>query len=199
MEPMTGEVIAKPTLLQEAGLLEAGMRHVSAQIPNAFNEDIRPLDPCLQAVPLAELPYIIGGAEVKSVGVYIPVLGDVQGQIMVISSCDDVVALLDALQMRSDVLPGDLDAFDRLRLAEIAASLGTVFLEQVEQLTRRTAHLGEPIVMIDMAGSILDLAIVNLCERVELVHALAFSLMHLQQEHVFKMWLIPDLVNDVFG
>ena len=182
---------------QDIAALEQGVEHIRAHFQTVLGEDLKPLDARIRTLPLSEFPSILGGPEVESVGVYIPILGDVQGQLMLIATCHDAVRLLDDFQLRADVLPGELDAFDKLRLAEISAGLGNAFVEQVKRITRREMYLSAPVVMLDMAGSILDLAVMKLCQGLELVLALEFSLVHSVQNHVYTVWLIPDLVDGV--
>lgn len=195
MEPHKMDMAQRNYTKQDIATLEQGVEHLRDHLQAVVGEDLKPLDARIRPLPLSEFPSILGGPEVESVGVYIPILGDVQGQLMFIATSHDAITLLDDFQLRSDVLPGELDAFDRLRLAEISAGLGNAFVEQVKRITRREVYLSAPVVMLDMAGSILDLAVTKLCQGLELVLALEFSLVHSVQNHVYKVWLIPDLID----
>jgi len=179
-------------------VVEAGKDHLQAQFDAILGDSMSLPEPCIQTLSMNELPSLLGSEEIESMGVYIPVLGDVQGGMMFISTADAIVGLLDALQLRSDRSAVPMDAFDRLTIGQITARMGDAFLGQMNRMSGMVSHLGAPVVMMDMAGSILDTAVINTCQHSDHILVVEFSLVHGLTKQVFSLWLIPDFYQDAF-
>ncbi|MBN2555095.1 MAG: hypothetical protein JXA97_04065 [Anaerolineales bacterium] len=194
---MESEAAYESTWLN-GSVMEAGKGHLQTQFDAILGNSMSLSEPCIRTLSMNELPSLLGSVEIESMGVYIPVLGDVQGGMMFICTSDAVVGLLDALELRSDRSAVPMDVFDRLTIGQIAARMGDAFLGQMHRMHGMVSYLGAPVVMMDMAGSILDTAVINACQNSDHVLAVEFFLVHGLTKQEFSLWLIPDFYKNAF-
>ena len=116
--------------------------------------------PQVRVAPIQEVPRIAGGAETVVDGLYFRILGDARGVILLIfpeQSARGVVRLVLGGQETS---PDDPLAVSAMR--EIGNILASAFLSAIGQLSGLSLIPSVPGYARDMAGSILDLVLIDL-------------------------------------
>lgn len=154
------------------GLMEAsavremaniGLGHATTALAGMTGRTIDMSVPDAESVPLEDLPLMLGGEEL-SVGVYMPIAGDIDGHVAFVlpwaGACRLWTMLLGAA-------PTDLDGVDALH-ASVLMEVGNIvdggFLTAISDLTGLNLEATPPRLCIDMGVSVIG-AIV--CEAAE--------------------------------
>jgi len=141
-------------------LLQAAMQNVERGLSNMVSHPISITAPRLETVPIAQLATYIGDPEAETVGVYLLLTGDLQGQAILLLPLDSA---LDLAGMILDTPPGTrtLGELERGALAEVGNLMVSYFLNAMAELLDRPAPLypSPPAVMVDMLGAMLNVIV----------------------------------------
>jgi chemotaxis protein CheC len=122
----------------------------------------------IRRVPAKEMPYVLGGPEQMVVGVYITFSGATHGHILMAHQPEFAYKVLDMLMGNPLGTTNSLDEMSQSALGEMGNITGTFFLNAVADSLGVFLNPSPPIVLLDMAGAILDIAIAEiLAERDE--------------------------------
>lgn len=107
----------------------------------------------------------LGGPETTIIGVYLAFSGPANGHIVLAHHPDLAFKLLDSLV--GGKLNGDmnLSELEQSALGEVGNITGTFFLNAVANSLNVIIHPSPPVVLIDMAGAILDIAMVDILQE----------------------------------
>jgi chemotaxis protein CheC len=118
----------------------------------------------VEVVPLAEVPLAVGEPDEPAIGVYVGMEGDGNGYLLLL--LDEVMAAeLAALLLCEE--PGSIDLHDELAasaLAEAGNVSCSAFMNALGEATRMTLMAMPPVVVGDMRGAIMDIAIADIAQ-----------------------------------
>lgn len=112
-----------------------------------------------------DIPSLLGGPENLVVGIYITVSGDASGHLMLIHEPKVAFELVD---MQMGLLLGStqhLKDVERSVIEEMGNITGSYFLNALADATNLTLTISPPVVMLDMVGAILGIALSEIMQR----------------------------------
>ena len=119
----------------------------------------------IDIVPLAEVPATVGSPEEPAIGVYVGIEGDGAGYVLVLLD-EPMAADLAALLLGEQ--PGSVTVEDELAasaLAEAGNVSGSAFMNALGEATGLTLMAMPPVVIGDMRGAIMDVAIADIAQH----------------------------------
>lgn len=146
-------------LAQWTELVGKGTLHAVAGLSEMVGKEIRITALDLKAIPTAQAADMVGGAENEVVVIYLGISGGATGHIMLVYPKDVAFGLVDLLMGYDIGDTRELGEMEASALAEMGNITGTFFLNSLGDNTGMVLMPSPPVVMIDMAGAILDVAI----------------------------------------
>jgi chemotaxis protein CheC len=146
----------KADLLREVGNIGAG--HAATALSTLLQDEVKISVTSARLCAFDDIPNAVGGAEFVTAGIFLRMMGDVRGNIMLLLSLPSAKLLLRKL------LPNSQDAVELTELeisalGEVGNILGGSYINAISALTALRMTQSVPAVAIDMAGAILDTAI----------------------------------------
>jgi chemotaxis protein CheC len=118
----------------------------------------------IDVVPLAEVPTAVGAPDEPAIGVYVGMEGDGFGYLLLLLD-ETMAAELAALLLCEE--PGSIDLQDELAasaLAEAGNVSCSAFMNALGEATQLTLMAMPPVVVGDMRGAIMDVAIADIAQ-----------------------------------
>lgn len=115
-------------------------------------------------VPVGDLAALVGGRESLSVGVYLAVSGSGTGHMFLMFSPETAMELIDMLMGQPPGTTERLDEMEESAMGELGNVMGSFFLNALADAAGLQLTPSPPAVMMDMAGSILDVALADILE-----------------------------------
>jgi chemotaxis protein CheC len=119
----------------------------------------------IEIVPLAEVPTAVGSPEEPAIGVYVGIEGDGAGYVLVLLD-EQMAGDLAALMLGEE--PGSVAVEDELAasaLAEAGNFSCSAFMNALGEATGLTLMAMPPVVIDDMRGAIMDVAIADIAQH----------------------------------
>ena len=151
--PHSGEVSLWEDLVKKG--MTNSIKGLSQMVGRDF--EINAID--IRRIPAKEMPYILGGPEHMVVGVYITFSGASQGHILLAHQPEFAYKVLDMLLGNPLGTISSLDEMSQSALGEMGNITGTFFLNAIADELGVFLNPSPPIVLLDMAGAILDIAL----------------------------------------
>jgi chemotaxis protein CheC len=149
--------------LRELGNIGAGnaATALSKMLGSTVTIDV----PKVSVVPLEQVPELLGGSETVMAGVYMKVFGDAPCKILVFLPEPSVQSLLDLLMPSAGARPEGLNEAAQSALKELGNILGCNYLNAMSRLLNLQFVPSVPALAVDMVGSIITEAVVDLAEQ----------------------------------
>ena len=145
--------------------VESAMRCSAETLSEMSGVPIAITAAAIEIVPLAEVPTAVGSPEEPAIGVYVGMEGDGAGYLLLL--LDELMAAdLAALMLGEE--PGTLEVQDDLAasaLAEAGNVSCSAFMNAVGEATGLTLMAMPPVVIGDMRGAIMDVAIADIAQH----------------------------------
>jgi chemotaxis protein CheC len=125
--------------------------------------------------PAKDAVYLIGGADEIVVGIYLSISGDADGRLMLIHTPKVAYDLIDSQlgqPMGSTSQTGDME---RSVLGEMGNITGSFFLNALADATNLYLIPSPPVLMVDMAGAIMEIALAEIMQEQDFVLAIRAS------------------------
>ena len=119
----------------------------------------------IKQVQASEMPFLLGGPDKLVVGIYITFSGASQGHILLAHPPEIAYAILDLLLGNPPGTCKSLDEMEQSALGEMGNVTGTFFLNAVADAAGVILHPSPPVVLLDMAGAILDIALAEILQE----------------------------------
>lgn len=143
-------------------ILQAAMANVAQNLSIMTNREIIVEKPTLRTIPLGELmEFGTNSPEAETVGVYLLIEGDVQGQTLLIFGLEDAFYLIDMMMGEPVGTTTEMDELAQSAMAEIGNLSLASFLNVLSDKTGHSILPSPPAVIIDMAASILTAVAAN--------------------------------------
>lgn len=140
-------------------LLRRGMTNAINGLSRMVGRDFEISSISIRQVPAREMPDLLGGPESMVVGVYITFSGASNGHILLAHQPEFAYAILDLLLGNPQGTCKNLDEMSQSALGEMGNVTGTFFLNAIADALGILLNPSPPIVLLDMAGAILDIAL----------------------------------------
>lgn len=139
-----------------------GMGHAATALSQLINRTILLTVPKVTVSDLACVPALFGGAEQLVVGIYLQILGDARGNILMIFPRESALKLLAKLLAQNGRKGPLLSELEVSTLKEVGNILASAFLNALGSLMKRTLIPSVPMLSFDMAGAVVDYVLIDL-------------------------------------
>lgn len=138
-----------------------GMGHAATALSQMIGQRVELRVPRVMIVPISEVPDCLGGPEKLMIGIFLQILGEARGNIMLL------LPEASALHLRNGLLGRDqhellLDEDTVSTLQEVGNILASAYLNALGSLMQRTLIPSVPSLAYDMAGSLVDAVLIDL-------------------------------------
>lgn len=151
----------KLDVLREIGNIGAGNATTALSI--LLHNDLRMEMPVVKVMDFDEVAELVGGPETIVSAVLTHFKGDVAGMTLFILELEEAKNLAGSmLQKTYGEGLVDFDHMDKSALKEVGNILMSSYLSSIGTLTNLEVHMEPPAICMDMAGSVLDLPLIEL-------------------------------------
>lgn len=145
-------------------LIRKGVNDAINGLSQMIGKDINLSSMSITNIPAQNIAAALGGADTTIIGVYLAFSGPANGHIILAHHPTVAFKLLDSLiGKKNNCL--DLSELEQSALGEVGNVTGTFFLNAVANALNVVIHPSPPVVIIDMAGAILDIAMVDILQE----------------------------------
>ena len=146
------------------GLVGKGSLNAISGLSQMLGQDIQVHSSIPRRVPVQDLANIVGGRDSVIVGVYMAVSGSGAGHMFLMFPPNTAMELIDMLMGEPPGTTLQLNEMEESVMGEMGNIMGSFFLTALADAAGLTLTPSPPAVMLDMAGAILDVALVNILE-----------------------------------
>lgn len=144
-----------------------GMGHAATALSQMIGKQIDLFVPKVMVIPIVEVPACLGGAETMMTGVFLRILGDARGSIMLLFPEASACNLSNVLLNRNHAsLETNEETVSTLK--EVGNILASAYLNALGSLLGRTLIPSVPCLAYDMAGALVDTVLIDLGRRGDL-------------------------------
>ncbi len=143
------------------GLVKKGMTNAINGLSQMVGRDFQINSIGIRKIPAKEMPYVLGGPERMVIGVYITFSGASNGHILA-HQPEFAYSILDLLIGNPPGTCKGLDEMTQSALGEMGNITGTFFLNAVADSLGILLEPSPPVVLLEMAGAILDIALAEI-------------------------------------
>ena len=158
------QVLLDEQLIACGGLVSLGSVNAITGLSQMLGQDIQVHSLNPRRVPVQDLAEIVGGRETVNVGVYLAVSGSGTGHMFLMFPPKTAMELIDMLMGEPPGTTQQLDEMEESVMGEMGNIMGSFFLTALADAAGLHLTPSPPAVMMDMAGSILDVALANVLE-----------------------------------
>jgi chemotaxis protein CheC len=145
--------------LREVGNIGAG--NAAIALSQMVNKKVDLSVPRANILPLASVPDLVGGPETPVAGVYLKIIGECSGSILMLLEKESAWSLA-GLMVKNDLAGEDKVTVKKSALQETGSILSGAYLNALGQLTNLFFKPSVPGFAMDMAGAIIDYVLVDL-------------------------------------
>ena len=153
------------------GLIKKGMANALKGLSGMIGEEMTVKSIAIEHIPARDMPDMLGGPENVVIGVYILFDGASHGHILLAHQPEVAYALLDILLGHAPRSHRPLTDMERSAIGEMGNITGTFFLNAIANELGVLLNPSPPIILMDMAGAILDIALAQILEERDRVFA----------------------------
>ena len=139
-----------------------GMGHAATALSQLVGRTVHMNVPRVAIREISAVPEFLGGAERMVVGIYLQILGDARGNILLVFPRESAVRLLEKLLTRKGSKGPILTELEMSTLKEVGNILASSFLNALGQMLQRTIIPSVPMLSFDMAGAVVDYILMEL-------------------------------------
>lgn len=152
-------------------LIKKGMSNALKGLSGMIGAEMAVKSITIKHIPARDMPDMLGGPENVVVGVYILFEGASKGHILLAHQPEVAYAMLDILLGTTPRSHRPLTDMERSAIGEMGNITGTFFLNAVADELGVLLNPSPPIILLDMAGAILDIALAEILEEGDMVFA----------------------------
>ncbi|MDA0734669.1 MAG: chemotaxis protein CheC [Chloroflexi bacterium] len=178
-------------------LVSEGSANAIIGLSQMIGQEIKVTHLNARVVPVNETPDLVGGWEAVTLGIYLGVIGDATGHILLVYKPETAMALADLLMGEPPGTTKSLEEMEESALGEVGNIMGSFFLNALSDATGFSFQPSPPAVMLDMAGAILDVALSDIIQESDdaLVVETGFSTDDRTIEGTLLVMPSPDLLR----
>ena len=147
------------------GLIKKGMANALKGLSGMIGEEMVVNSISVEHIPARDMPDLLGGPEKVVIGVYILYDGASHGHILLAHQPEVAYAILDILLGPTPRSHRPLTDMERSAIGEMGNITGTFFLNAIANELGVLLNPSPPIILMDMAGAILDIALAEILEE----------------------------------
>lgn len=177
-----------------------GCGNAATALSTMLNKRIDMDIPSVNVLPLAEAPDLLGGAELLVTGVFFQAIDGLPCSILWLLEQDSVGKLLSLLFGMDVCSQPPYSSLEQSALMEVGNILSSSYLGALSTFTGLNFQLSVPALATDMAGAILDIALMQLGSYSDHALVIKNSLLEGNESVEANFLLIPDaeLIQRIF-
>ena len=183
------------------GMAAAAVANVSRGLTDMFGMDVVVKALHVHAVPLARIAGLVGSPEVEIIGIYLEAEGDIPGHLLLLLQVTAAFELCDILLEQPAGATVSLGEMEVSALAEVGNIAGSFFLNTLADDGGFCLKVSPPSVVCDMAGALIDLALVDVAMYADEAIVINASFEH--QGRRMPAWFLafpdPERLRAVLG
>ncbi|MCL6631998.1 MAG: chemotaxis protein CheC [Alicyclobacillus herbarius] len=177
--------------LREIGNI--GASHAATALSKLLGSPITMKMPSAEVRAFHEIPARVGGEDTVMAGVYIRVDGDFAANFLFLMHLESASRLLSTLVSGADKPELTWDELELSTLGEVANILCASYITAVTNLTHLNARPSVPAMAVDMAGAILDIALLDSAPYATEAVLLQTEIQRGSEDIEGHLVLVPDL------
>ncbi len=142
-----------------------GIDNAMNGLATMVNQQIKIKSLSLRQVPAREAPQLVGGPEKLVIGIYLTFTGDATGHILLVHQPEVAFAIIDMLLGNPPGSTQSLEEMEQSALAELGNVIGSCYLNAIADSLNMSLRPSPPDVILDMAGAIMDVAVVEIVQE----------------------------------
>lgn len=139
-----------------------GMGHAATALSQLMGKTIHLQVPRVLLMDIARVPEMFGGAERMVVGIFLQILGNARGNILLVIPRENAIRILEKLLPQNRLRGNILTELEFSALKEVGNILASAFLNALGDLLRMTLIPSVPVLSLDMAGAVIDHVLIDL-------------------------------------
>ncbi len=179
-------------ILREIGNIGSG--NAATALAQLLNAKIDMNVPQVNILPFAEVPDLVGGADLHVVGLFLIATGSAPASILFLLPVDKACLLVDMLMGKKwgNTDPSNLSDMDISALMELGNIICATYLNALAMFTQLDFRPSVPALGIDMAGAILNTVLAQFGAVADHVLVLETEFKRDEQEIVGHFFLLPE-------
>ncbi len=163
---MVEHIIAVEDSLKEgARLALLGSQNAITGLSQMVDQEIEMNAVSARQIPVDDVPDIFGGREEVAVAVYLAVTGATEGHIFLVYPPKTAMSLVDLLMGEKPGTTQEITEMEASALGEMGNIMGSFYLNALGDASGLLLLPSPPAVIMDMAGSILDVALADILQE----------------------------------
>lgn len=169
-----------------------GVAHAATALSQLIGRSISLTVPKVLLTDISKVPEFFGGAEKIVVGIYLQMLGDARGNILIVLPRDSALKLLSRLLPRDKSEGALLTELEMSALKEVGNILASAYLNALGTLMGKTLIPSVPVLSFDMAGAVIDYALIELGKVGDLALMVETDFFGEEEKINGQFFLLPD-------
>lgn len=141
-----------------------GMGHAATALSQLMGKTVYLNVPKVIAMDITCLPKVCGGAERMVAGIYLQILGNARGNILMVFPKDNALSILEKLLSPHQPAGTTLTELEISTLKEVGNILASAYLNALGNMLKMPLIPSIPLFSFDMAGAIVDDVLIALGE-----------------------------------
>jgi chemotaxis protein CheC len=142
----------------------SGMGRAATALSQLMGKSIQLKVPRIVAMDIARVPEFLGGAQQMVVGIYLQILGDARGNIMMVFPLENALKMLERLLTGSKSKGSLLTELEISALKEVGNIFASAYLNALGEMLKMTLIPSIPVLSFDTAGAVVDYVLKELSE-----------------------------------
>ena len=158
-------IAVEDSLKEGARLVLLGSQNAITGLSQMVNREIEMNAVSARQIPVDDLPDLFGGREKVAVAVYLAVSGATDGHMFLVYPPETAMSLVDLLMGQEPGTTEEISEMEASALGEMGNIMGSFYLNALSDATGLLLMPSPPAVIMDMAGSILDVALADILQE----------------------------------
>ena len=192
-------IAVEDSLREGARLVLLGSQNAIAGLSEMVGLEIQMTTISARQIPVDQVPDLFGGREQMAVAVYLAVSGAAEGHMFLLYTPKTAMGLIDLLLGEEPGTTKEISEMESSALGEMGNIMGSFYLNALGDASGLVLMPSPPAVIMDMAGSILDVAFADILEEPDdaLVVEVIFSTADQEVTGNFIVLPSPDFLRQL--
>lgn len=169
-----------------------GVGHAATALSQLLGTPVHIQVPNVAVVEIADVPDELGGAERSVVGLFLRILGDASGNILLIFPIESADRMVSLLLRQGPELCDISSELAQSALKEVGNILASAYLSALGSMLSMSLIPSTPNVAFDMAGAIIDQTLIELCSKEDKALVVETEFFIRDNEMNGNFFLMPD-------